>query len=156
MNTTVMAMLAAGALILTYGALHAAEMAQADNQMGLSKTSVYDDPSPDVFEYPNTKPAAAIALPRAYSGAPPQVPHKIDAYLPIKSGKNQCLGCHDDPDMIGKNRAKGKGIATPMPESHYRKADNGSLQFSDTRYICVQCHTPQADVKELVGNTFTQ
>jgi len=152
MKTIMMAMLAAGALTLTYGAPQAAETGQADNQMGLSKTSVYDDPSPDVFDYPATKPAAAMPLPRAYSGAPPQVPHKIDGYLPIKSGKNQCLGCHDDPDMIGK--ARGKGIATPMPQSHYHKADNGSLQFSDTRYVCVQCHTPQAEVKELVGNTF--
>jgi cytochrome c-type protein NapB len=154
MKTTMMAILAAGALTLTYGVLQAAEMTQTDDQMGLSKTSVYDDPSPDVFEYPATKPAAAIALPRAYSGAPPQVPHKVDSYLPITSRKNQCLTCHDDPGMIGKVR--GKGIATPMPESHYHKADNGNLTFSDTRYVCVQCHTPQADVKDLVGNTFTQ
>jgi nitrate reductase (cytochrome), electron transfer subunit len=154
MKTTMMAILAAGALTLTCGALRAAEMTQTDDQMGLSKTSVYDNPSPDVFAYPVTKPADASALPRAYIGAPPQVPHNIDTYLPITSSKNKCLGCHDDTDMIGK--ARGKGTPTPMPESHYHKADNGSLTFSDKRYVCVQCHTPQADVNELVGNTFKQ
>jgi cytochrome c-type protein NapB len=154
MKTTTKAMLAAGALTLSYGALQAAEMAQTDSQMGLSKTSVYEDPSPDVFAYPATKPMDANALPRAYIGAPPLVPHNIASYLPITSSRNKCLGCHDDPDMIGKTRAKGE--PTPMPESHYHKADNGSLTFSDKRYVCVQCHTPQADVKDLVGNTFNQ
>jgi nitrate reductase (cytochrome), electron transfer subunit len=151
MKTTMMAILA-GTMTLTYGALHAAEITQTDDQMGLSKTSVYDNPSPAVFAYPMTKPADASALPRAYVGAPPQVPHNIASYLPITSSNNKCLSCHDDPDMMGK--ARGKGIATPMPESHYHKADNGSLTFSEKRYVCVQCHTPQADVDELVGNTF--
>jgi cytochrome c-type protein NapB len=153
MKTTMMAILVAGTMTLTYGALQAAETTQTDDQMGLSKTSVYDNPSPPVFEYPATKPANASALPRAYFGAPPQVPHSIASYLPITSSKNKCLSCHDDPDMIGKAQAKGE--PTPMPESHYHKAANGSLTFSDKRYVCVQCHAPQADVKELVGNTFT-
>jgi nitrate reductase (cytochrome), electron transfer subunit len=153
MKTTMMTMLVAGVVAMNYGALQAEEITLVDDQMGLSKTSVLDDPSPDVFQYPQTEPSAAHALPRAYSGAPPQVPHKIDAFLPIKTGKNLCIACHDKPAMIGKPRAK--GIVLPMPESHYYKADSGSLKFSDTRFVCVQCHTPQADVKELVGNTFT-
>jgi cytochrome c-type protein NapB len=152
MKTTTKAILAACALTLSYGALQAAEMAQADNQMGLSKTSVYDDPSPDVFEYPQTEPNEAKPMPRAYSGAPPQIPHSIDDFLPINAQKNKCNTCHDKPARIGKKLVK--GLPTPMPESHYSKAENGSLTFSDTRYICVQCHTPQADVKELVGNSF--
>ncbi len=152
MKTTTMAMLAACALTLSQGALQAAEMTQADDQMGLSKTSVFDNPSPDVFAYPETKPADASGLPRAYIGAPPQVPHSIANLLPISAKRNKCLGCHDDTEMIGKKRDP--GVATPMPASHYHKAADGSLTFSDTRYVCVQCHTPQADVKELVGNTF--
>lgn len=153
MKTSMMAILMASAVTLNCGSLTAAETTQKDDQMGLSKTSVYDDPSPDVFQYPTTNPSAAVALPRAYNGAPPMVPHKIDGFLPVTSKKNMCLTCHNEPDMIGK--AKSKGDPTPMPASHYSKADNGSLTFSDTRYVCVQCHTPQADVKDLVGNTFT-
>ena len=154
MKTTMMALLAATAIALSLGVPRAAEMTQTDDQMGLSKTSVYDNPSPPVFEYPTTKPADASPLPRAYPGAPGQVPHSIASYLPITSSKNTCLDCHDDPDMIGK--ARGRGIAAPMPESHYHKAADGSLTFSDRRYFCVQCHTPQAEVKDLVGNTFAE
>ncbi len=152
MKTTMKAMLAAGALTLSYGALQAAEMTQMDSQMGLSKTSVYEDPSPDVFQYPQTDPGDARSIPPAFSGAPPQIPHNVEDFLPIDAQKNKCNGCHDKPARIGKKPVA--GIPTPMPESHYHKADNGKLEFSDTRYICVQCHTPQADVKDLVGNTF--
>jgi len=153
MKTTTKAMLAAAAMALSYGALQAAEMAQPDNQMGLSKTSVYEDPSPEVFQYPQADPGASQALPRAFSGAPPQIPHGIADFMPITAQKNECNGCHDKPARIGKKLVK--GLPPPMPESHYHKADTGKLEFSDTRYVCVQCHTPQADVKDLVGNTFT-
>lgn len=153
MKTTTKAMLAAAALTLSHGALQAAEMTQTDSQMGLSRTSVYEDPSPDVFQYPETDPAEAKALPRAYSGAPPQIPHGIDDYLPITAQKNGCNGCHNKPARIGKKAVA--GVPTPMPESHYHKSDTGKLEFSDSRYICVQCHTPQANVKDLVGNSFT-
>lgn len=154
MKTTMMALLAATAVTLSYGTLQAAEDARKDDQMGLSKTSVFDDPTPEVFQYPQTEPSAAQALPRAYIGAPPQVPHKIAVFMPITRGKNLCITCHDKPALIGA--AKSRGIAAPMPESHYHKADNGKLEFSDTRYVCVQCHTPQAEVKDLIGNTFAQ
>ncbi|MFO7541884.1 MAG: nitrate reductase cytochrome c-type subunit [Thiobacillus sp.] len=154
MKTTMMIMLVAAAVTITGGALQAGEVSLLDDQMGLSKTSVFDDPSPEVFSYPQTEPSAATGLPRAWDSAPPQVPHKIEAFLPIKVGKNLCITCHDRPMMQG--RPKAKGIASPMPESHYYKAENGRLTRSDSRYICVQCHTPQADVKELVGNTFAQ
>jgi cytochrome c-type protein NapB len=145
-------MLAAAALTLSYGALQAAEMTQIDSQMGLSKTSVYEDPTPDVFQYPQADPGESQTLPRAYSGAPPQIPHSIADFVPITAQQNACNGCHNKPARIGKNVAK--GTPPPMPESHYHKADTGKLEFSDSRYICVQCHTPQANVKDLVGNTF--
>ena len=154
MKTTMTAILAAAAVTMTYGALQAKEITLVDDQMGLSKTSVFDDPSPEVFQYPQTEPSAAHAMPRAYDGAPPQIPHKIEAFMPIKSGKNLCITCHDRPAMIGA--AKAQGIASPMPASHYNKAADGSLKRSDARHICVQCHTPQAEVKDLVGNTFAQ
>lgn len=153
MKTTTKAMLAAGALTLSYGALQAAETAQTDSQMGLSKTSVYDDPSPDAFQYPQADPGEGQTLPRAYSGAPPQIPHSVEDFLPITAQKNKCNTCHEKPARIGKTTAK--GMPPPMPESHYNKAQNGKLEFSDSRYVCVQCHTPQANVKDLVGNTFT-
>jgi cytochrome c-type protein NapB len=122
----------------------------AENEMGLSRTSVFEDPSPEVFQYPETKPAAATALPVAWDGAPPQIPHDIDAYLPIKADANACLDCHDKPANMGK---KEKGRPTAMPESHYTKVED-KWERSNSRYVCTQCHAPQASVKDLVGNSF--
>ncbi len=122
----------------------------ADNEIGLSKTSVFEDPSPAVFEYPKTEPSAATALPRSWNSAPPQVPHKTEAFEPITANKNLCVTCHDKPGLIGK---KTKGIPTSMPESHYDTVE-GKMVRSNGRHICTQCHTPQANVADLVGNTF--
>ena len=123
-----------------------------DSNMGLSKTSVFDTPSPMAFGHAATDPEDSDALPRSFPGAPPQVPHEIESMLPILAGDNQCLDCHDKPRSIGKKR-KGR---SPMPESHYAVAgdDKAKWKLSGARFTCVQCHVPQADVKPLVGNTF--
>jgi cytochrome c-type protein NapB len=152
MKTTMKAVLMAGAIAASFGALEAADVVLVDDQMGLSKTSVYADPSPEVFEYPQTEPHAAQPLARAWEGAPPQVPHNIDDFVPINAARNMCSNCHEKPALVGKKKIK--GLPTPMPESHYVRADDGKLARSGARYVCTQCHTPQADVKELIGNTF--
>jgi cytochrome c-type protein NapB len=154
MKTTMMAMLVAGAMTMTYGVLQAEGITLVDDQMGLSKTSVYDNPSPEVFQYPQTSPFEAKPLPRSYIGAPPQIPHDIEDFVPITAKKNMCSSCHDKPAMMGKKDLT--GIPTPMPQSHYVKAADGKLTRSNARYVCTQCHVPQAEVKDLVGNTFTQ
>lgn len=144
-------------LLIGFAAIFAAACATsqsgpvADNAIGLSKTSVFEDPSPAVFEYPKTEPSAATLLPRSWNSAPPQIPHKIEAFLPIKAEKNLCITCHDKPSLIGK--AKVKGIPTTMPESHYDTVE-GKLVRNNGRHVCTQCHAPQANVAELVGNTF--
>ena len=126
----------------------AAEM--RDDAMGLSKTSVFDVPSPDAFVYGDKAPNKSGVLSRAYEGAPPQIPHSIDDFLPIKADDNSCLGCHDKPALMGK---KIKGMATAMPDSHYTKAE-GKWTRNNSRYVCTLCHLPQANVKDLVGNSF--
>jgi len=154
MNKIMMTMLVAGSIGLGFGGLQAEGVVQVDDEMGLSKTSVFDDPSPAAFDYPQTDPQASHALPRAWDGAPPQIPHNIDDFLPINAQSNQCLRCHDKPSMMGKKKVK--GMPTPIPESHYVKADDGKLTHSGARYFCNQCHTPQAEVSDLVGNTFSR
>ncbi|HYP68180.1 MAG TPA: nitrate reductase cytochrome c-type subunit [Thiobacillaceae bacterium] len=121
-----------------------------DDAIGLSKTSVFDVPSPDAFAYSDKAPNKSSALPRAYAGVPPQIPHSINGLLPITTDDNSCLGCHDKPALMGK---KTEGIPTTMPESHYTKVD-GKWQRNNSWYVCTQCHAPQANVKDLVGNTF--
>lgn len=154
MKTTMTAILLVGALTMTCGALQAADVTLGDDQMGLSKTSVFDDPSPAVFQYPQTEPSESKPLPRTYSGAPPQIPHTIEEFVPINAQKNSCNQCHDKPARIGKEKIR--GIPTPMPETHYVKAEDGKLSRSGARYVCTQCHTPQAEVKDLIGNTFAR
>jgi len=133
------------------------EKAVSDKDMGLSKTSVFDTPTPEQFKYSDKFPGTSQVLPRAYAGAPPQIPHNIDSFKPVTAKNNMCIGCHNNPSMRGKTT---KGMATPMPESHYtdqrHTPDKVSDQMIGARYVCTQCHVPQADSKKLVDNTFNE
>ncbi len=144
--------LLSSALLLATGVAFAAGAGKAvsDSEIGLSKTSVNDVPVPDVFAYREADPTSSGVLPRAYDGAPPQVPHSIADFVPIKPDSNMCQACHMQPDNIGK---KTKGEPTPLPISHYEPDKAGVMDAA--RYNCTQCHTPQAEVKPLVNNTFT-
>lgn len=138
-------------LVFAVQAGAADKKAVADDQIGLSKTSVYDVPDPQTFQYREDAPFSGKLLPRAYQGAPPQVPHNIEGFIPITRDANACIGCHQQPAMIGK---KTKGQPTPMPVTHY--VDDKASAMHMGRYNCTQCHTPQATVKPLVDNTFSK
>lgn len=140
-----------GLMGLVWGMTSADSDTILDDSLGLSHVSVFDVPSPEVFEYPTVDPKQSGTLPRYWEDAPPQVPHRIDKYLPVNASENKCLECHEEPDKIGQ---KAKGKPTPMSETHYVKADNGDLVVSNKRYVCTLCHSPQAGVDALVGNTF--
>lgn len=134
------------------GLLHAQATQEIDpDQWGLSRTSVFDAPAPASFVYSSAPPGATGVLQRGFEGAPPQIPHNIEYFLPITLEKNRCRDCHDRPDLIGQ-RARGT-IAPPMSKSHYVEQD-GKLQFFFRRYTCVDCHVPQADVAPPVANLF--
>lgn len=123
--------------------------------MGLSKTSVFDTPSPEPFEYSKSKPKHSELLPRAYPDLPPLIPHKVDGYLPITSEANECLDCHDEPRLIGKKKVK---RTVPMPRDHYVDLRSSSDEMNEdvvgARYNCTQCHVPQSGAPPLVENTF--
>ena len=125
-----------------------------DSSLGLSKTSVFDDPTPVAPVYDAPPPGAPVtAPPRYFPGAPPVIPHSIDGLVPITAQSNTCLGCHDKPDLLGKNV---KGAPTPMTASHYSDLwtkDKPAQRVSGARYNCNQCHAPQSDAKPLVKNT---
>ena len=127
----------------------------SDADIGLSKTSVFNTPAPDTFAYSDTKARRSKALPRAFPGAPPQVPHEMESMLPITLEDNRCLECHDRPDMIGATDVKG---GKPMSKDHYGATgmanDTKGWRMSGARYSCNQCHVPQAGVTPLVKNTF--
>lgn len=126
-----------------------------DNSLGLSKTSVFDTPTPKTVDYDEAAPGQGQTQARYFPGAPAVIPHNIDAFMPIKPDANACLGCHDRPDMSGKKAA---GVPTPMPASHYSDPwakDRSAGKVSGARYTCTLCHAPQTDAKPLVQNTLS-
>lgn len=124
--------------------------------LGLSKTNVNDSPAPENFNYPESFPGSGIVLPRSYAGAPPQIPHNIESFIPVTANNNMCKRCHLLPDKIG---TKTKGQPTPIPASHYIDQRNApgkvGKELVGARTVCTQCHVPQANVKPLVENTFS-
>jgi len=126
-----------------------------DSSLGLSKTSVFDAPAPAAFAHGQLPAGKSELLPRAFPGAPPQVPHRVSKYLPITREDNRCADCHDDPDHFDGGVAKGKPV--PMPRSHYVMVagEGGEVpELSGRRHVCVTCHVPQASVPDLVANTY--
>jgi cytochrome c-type protein NapB len=143
--------------LLWNGAVSWAGEGVSEDSLGLSKTSVFDAPVPDAFAYSDAFPGTSERLPLAYPGAPPQIPHEIDQFLPVTRASNKCLVCHNQPQF---REQKELVLATPMPASHYTdlREDPGKVtqNLIGARYVCNQCHVPQAEVKPLVENTFSK
>jgi len=143
-------------VLMTAGTVVAAPIIKS-NDMGLSKASVFDVPDPKVYHYATVQPGESKVLPRAYPGAPPQIPHDIGEFLPITAQNNMCIACHDQPAEWGKKLVK--GMATPIPPSHYTDLRIAPGKVSDhlvnARYNCNQCHVAQTDAPALVENSFS-
>jgi nitrate reductase (cytochrome), electron transfer subunit len=128
----------------------------ADDEIGLA-ASVFDTPDPVSFDYIATDPEEAdTTLPKAFEDAPPAIPHSIADSSMITLKSNKCLKCHDDQDLWGKEKDADEPSA--MPESHYVdfRRDPGAVKpkVIGSRYFCLQCHVPQAEVDLLVENSF--
>jgi cytochrome c-type protein NapB len=141
-------LLATLGLLLAVAAVATGDEAIDELNMGLSKTSVFDTPTPEAFSYPDAKPGKNEMLPRAWEGIPPLIPHRVEMYLPIVASDNQCLDCHDRPQDIGKKNPS----KPPMSRAHYASAKLDEVDGA--RFTCTQCHVPQADAPPLVGSTF--
>lgn len=131
-----------------------------DTSLGLSKTDINDSPAPLKFNYNDNFPGLDPVLKRAYSGAPPQIPHNIEAFLPVGKTRNMCKVCHDKRDTFDANgkTKRVKGQPTAIPASHYidHRLNTGEIGKTviGARTVCTQCHVPQANVQPLVENTF--
>lgn len=125
--------------------------AVSDTDLGLSKTSVFDVPVPDAFEYVGGAPGENELLARSYHTAPPMITHSIQDMTPITQDFNLCKDCHVQPDLIGAPREK--GMPVPAPRSHYVENSNDLYMG---RWNCTQCHAPQANVKLLVESNFVK
>ena len=127
------------------------DQAIPDDSLGLSKTSVFDVPDPEVVVYGNQD-AGTVGkrAERSYWTAPPMIPHTTKDMVPITRDTNLCKDCHVQPALIGQKITK--GLPVPAPESHYVNVKEGELYMG--RWNCTQCHREQAKVKPLVVNTF--
>ena len=139
--------------LVSLSAGHAGQGIEASS-MGLDKSSVFAVPSPRPFEYSQGFPGSNRQQTPAFPGAPPQLPHVVDPFLPVTINHNLCVRCHDRLN-VGRSP---ESTVTPMPTSHYidvRVApDKIRQRIAGSRFNCMLCHTPQANVKPLVGNTF--
>lgn len=134
----------------------AEDVAWDDSDMGLAG-SVFDTPDPSRFDYIATDPEEAnTTLPTAFEDAPPGIPHSIEDSALITLKSNKCLKCHDDQDLWEKEKDADEPSA--MPESHYvdfrREPGVVKAKVMGSRYFCMQCHVPQAEVQLLVENDF--
>ncbi len=108
-------------------------------------------PAPPAVKANDSAPGELPLLPRAYTLAPPRIPHAVADLLPITQKQNACLDCH-------AVKEKTKGEPTPIPPSHYidyRSAPDrvGSL-VAGARHVCVSCHVARTDAPDLVDNRF--
>jgi nitrate reductase (cytochrome), electron transfer subunit len=140
------------AMAASLGVMAVQDQGIPDEDLGLFQASVTDNPAPPVVTYDAGRPGTNKLLATSYGTAPPMIPHSITGKVPITRESNKCMDCHDQPDRIGQKLKK--GMAVPIPASHYVDVKKGELDMH--RWNCTQCHQPQADVKDLVSNTFQE
>jgi len=123
-----------------------------DTQLGLSKGSVFDVPSPPVYQAEDGAPGEKPLSKRISAEIPPVIPHAIGDFLPITRDVNMCIECHELPGP------KRKGEPTPLPRSHYVdwRHDQGKVlaKPAGARWVCTACHAPLTDAKPLVVSKF--
>jgi len=120
-----------------------------EKDLGLSRTSVFETPEPAPYGYDGS----ASEIPPLSPLEVPVIPHKTKDFERITLGRNRCMTCHLQPEMIGK--AVPAGEPTPIPISHFRKDATGAAteELAGSRWVCTQCHVAQANTELLVGNS---
>ncbi len=121
----------------------------SDAELGLSKGSVFEVPTPPAVKQNQSAPGELPALPRMYAVAPPRIPHAIDDFVPITREQNMCLGCH-----VVKEKKPGE--PTPIPASHYLDLrwtpEKAGPEIAGARWVCVSCHVPRTAAEPLAGS----
>jgi cytochrome c-type protein NapB len=124
----------------------------SDRDLGLSRTSVFDVPSPPAWLPEESAPGDKPPPPRANVETPPVIPHAVGDFLPITPTQNMCADCH----VVAGPRKKGE--PTPVPASHFVDQRHAPGQAGDkvagARWVCISCHVPRTDAPPAVGNTF--
>jgi cytochrome c-type protein NapB len=123
-----------------------------DKELGLSRTSVFDVPSPPAWKAEDSAPGDTPLPARVDREAPPVVPHAMGDFLPITPTQNLCVDCHviDGP--------KKKGEPTPVPASHFvdlrHAPEKKGDKLAGARWVCTSCHVSRSNAPPAVGSTF--
>jgi cytochrome c-type protein NapB len=123
-----------------------------DTELGLSRPSVFDVPSPPAYHDEDGAPGEKPLPKRISKETPPVIPHAVADFLPITTSANSCVDCHvvDGP--------KKKGEPTPVPASHFvdlrRSPGTRGDKVAGARWVCISCHVPRTDAPPAVGSTF--
>lgn len=124
----------------------------ADRDLGLSRTSVFEVPTPPLFRDEAAGPGEKPLPRRINKEFPPVIPHSLADCVPITQSTNLCLDCH------GVAGPKKKGEPTPVPASHYvdlrHAPEKKGAKVAGSRYVCVSCHVPRTDAPPAVGSTY--
>ncbi len=124
----------------------------ADRELGLSRTSVFEIPSPPAYHAEESAPGDRPLPKRVNAEAPPVVPHAVADFLPITTTQNMCVDCHV---VAGP---KQKGEPTPVPASHFvdqrHAPGKAGAKVAGARWVCISCHVTRTDAPPAVGSTF--
>lgn len=120
-----------------------------DVQFGLSRAPLASAPIGARYAYAGKDAGENARLPRAFTGAPPMIPHSTEGLLPITLESNTCVQCHGTPGPP-------RDDPPPAPPSHFvdrRGAPAVSRkEVAGARWLCTSCHLPQTHAPLLVGN----
>jgi cytochrome c-type protein NapB len=146
------AVLAAASLLIVWSMVaQAGSTAVSAEELGLSKTSVFDTPAPAATAVNTSDPGDRPTVAPEFPQQPPVIPHGILDFLPVSFDENECMDCHAIDE-------KEPGEPTPIPPSHYvdlRNAPNSqSDELAGARYLCISCHVSPGDNEPLVQNDF--
>lgn len=132
----------------------------SEKELGLRKTDLYRESDSTVgtkTEYSTDAAGTSTKIERAFTNAPPMIPHDVEGMLPITIKNNQCLSCHDRANA--ETMKASMPNLTSIPASHYkdlRAEDQKDLsKLAGARFNCSQCHAPQSETKPLVNNEFS-
>lgn len=160
------------ASILISGVYGAAAKKQVDeNEIGMRSSDLYSEvnAAPDGTNYNDKAAGTSKKILRAYTNAPPMIPHDVSDFGEITKDNNACLGCHM-PDVAASVGA------TPMGKTHFvnfrpkvELDEHGDFHEQDHdkvvktnlkgelyqgRFNCTECHAPQSKGKLRVENNF--
>ena len=141
--------------------------------LGLRKTNLYEEAAETTgmkAQYNTAAPGTSQRIERAFQDAPPMIPHSVEGLLPIKTGNNQCLGCHMPEvapsvkavaippshftDFRPKHKLEGQDFTRVTDGNKNEIAIKKLDKLSMSRFNCSQCHAPQSTGALAVSNTF--